>query len=336
MAYEPIIIDRCLNLFSQYRQSIGARVQLLLNETFRIYNYSPIQSFVEKLTAEGNSTTPPTDPFDSAIEGTFINVSVAPFVAKVIFSDDNSRYGYIRIVDFQMVDTDLTTFKSLLAKMNQMKVKGLILDLLNNGGGSLVHGLAIANTLTPNALTLPSMQIALNDNWINGFRADSVNAPTDAQRTMASRILTKLKEDVSQQKRISRIISTSELSPFILNADKQNCVADNVCLKPEIKVVLLVNEMCASMCDIFAGVFRDNKLGTIIGSQTMGAGGNVVMHGFSPVTQIALTQTESLIVDSNGQYLENQGVVPNEIIDTVYDRLNNYQATYKKALSLIK
>jgi C-terminal processing protease CtpA/Prc len=89
------------------------------------------------------------------------------------------------------------------------------------------------------------------------------------------------------------------------------------------------------MCDIFASTFRDNQLGTIVGSQSMGAGGNVVPHASSPVSQILLNQTESLIVDVKGEYLENRGVVPDVAVDTIMDRANSFSTTYTKALEIL-
>jgi C-terminal processing protease CtpA/Prc len=86
------------------------------------------------------------------------------------------------------------------------------------------------------------------------------------------------------------------------------------------------------MCDIFAAVVRDNQLGRLFGSQTMGAGGNVVSHAFSPVTKMILGQTESLIVDVSGQYLENRGVKPDQAIDTLMDRDQNYVDTIRSAM----
>lgn len=332
------LIDKALDIFSKYRMSGGSRVALLLSESFHFYSYSPVQGFLAKLNfdSEAKPEEKKEDLFDKIIGKSKFDISVAPFTARIFFDENENRLGYIRIESFGLGDTEVKTFKALLTRMNQMKVKGVVLDLLNNGGGSLVHGLAMANALTEKPLAMPKLQVALNDHWINGFKSDSLYAPSDAQRTFAGRVFRQLQDDISNNLRISRPISAVELAPFVLEIDKQNCVKDETCLKSGTKLVLLVNEMCASMCDIFAGVFRDNQLGTIVGSQTMGAGGNVVMHGFSPVTQIALSQTESLIVDSNGNYLENQGIVPQELIDTPYDKLNGYSLTYKKAIELMK
>jgi len=87
------------------------------------------------------------------------------------------------------------------------------------------------------------------------------------------------------------------------------------------KTVLMVNEMCASMCDIFTGILQDNKLAKVFGMQTMGAGGNVTTHFQAPNSGVSIQQTESLIVRSNGEYLENNGVKPDRPYNT-FEHLN--------------
>jgi hypothetical protein len=331
-------VDIMTDLMSKFRQFPDKRVSLLLNESFKYFTYNPVLRFLEQTEGNDKNGTKEKDRLDKALGSITqtVDISAPPFAARLLLDNDGSRYGFIRVESFSIGEEEVKTFRTLLEKMNKIQVKGVIFDMLNNGGGSLVAGLDMANALTDKSIAMPGMQVALNDNWLNSFKASSLYAESDAEKTLASRIHAALLEDSNNGLRISRTISTTELAPYILNPDKSSCVEKGQCLKSDIKLVLLVNEMCASMCDIFASVFKDNKLGVIVGSQTMGAGGNVVMHGFSPVSQIALSQTESLIVDTNGQYLENQGVLPDYAVDTLWDRPKNYKATYKKAYELLK
>lgn len=55
------------------------------------------------------------------------------------------------------------------------------------------------------------------------------------------------------------------------------------------------------------------------------------MHGISPVSQLMMPQTESLVFDINGKYLENQEIVPDITVDTLFDRVNVYAAGYREA-----
>lgn len=330
-------IDGYLNLLSLFRTS-SQRVQLLLTNTFRVFFYNPALTAAIQAAEEGEEEAEKKElPFVAAMEANeeaLVDISKPGFQARLVLLKDGGRVGYIRVESFSIGDKEVEAFLEIVAFLNKSKVKGVILDLLDNGGGSLVHGLRMANSLSPAALQYPGMQLALNDNWLNGFRADSIYAPTDAAKTRAARVYKLLREDVAAGRRLSRPISSTELDTLALNASKAGCAEAGKCLAEGTKLVLLVNEMCASMCDIFASVFKDNKLGKIVGSQTMGAGGNVVMHGVAPVSKAIVMQTESLVVDVNGKYLENQGVMPDEAMDTLLGRADDFSETYLKALEL--
>ena len=100
-------------------------------------------------------------------------------------------------------------------------------------------------------------------------------------------------------------------------------------------IVLMVNEMCASMCDLFAAILQDNQMAKVVGARTMGAGGNVVTHHQAPNSHLALRQTESLMVRrvvkkgkvELGALIENNGVEPDvqvkvsETVEGKYRRL---------------
>ncbi|MBC7692157.1 MAG: hypothetical protein H7222_10335 [Methylotenera sp.] len=83
------------------------------------------------------------------------------------------------------------------------------------------------------------------------------------------------------------------------------------------KIVLLVNEMCASMCDILAD--------------------NVVGHenDQAPSSHLALLQIESLMIRKDGTYLENNGVTPDVAITVDESSSNKYEAVRKLALKVV-
>ncbi len=55
---------------------------------------------------------------------------------------------------------------------------------------------------------------------------------------------------------------------------------------------------------------KENNLATVVGSRTLGAGGNVVNHPYTPNSHMSVRVTESLIVRKDGSYIENNGVTP--------------------------
>jgi C-terminal processing protease CtpA/Prc len=123
-------------------------------------------------------------------------------------------------------------------------------------------------------------------------------------------------------------------------------ILPNESLKRPLRIVLLVNEMCASMCDIFSAMLQDNGLATLVGSRTMGAGGNVVTHFQAPNSHLIVRQTESLILRRLGgneqesqewdaAYIENHGVQPEIEIDMSSLSGEKYQTAQELAYYLL-
>ncbi len=192
-----------------------------------------------------------------------------------------------------------------LVALQTLGVQDLIIDMINNGGGSLSLGLRLAQLFSTTKITMPDMQFKLSNNWLDQFETES-NANTsdsnDAKRELARRVFDGLSKDVARGDQLSSKWSTESLMPFTIKANDR--------LKKNMNIVLLTNEMCASMCDIFSAVLQDNKLAKVIGAKSMGAGGNVVMHGEAPNSHMWVSQTESLILRKDGSYIENNGVTP--------------------------
>ena len=120
-------------------------------------------------------------------------------------------------------------------------------------------------------IRLPKIQFKLSETWIDDFEYQSLNAPSPTERELARRVTQQLKDARAAGEVISAPMDIDVLMPF-------QFLTGNEDLPENLPVIVLVNEMCASMCDIFAAVLQDNGLATIAGSRTTGAGGNVVMH----------------------------------------------------------
>lgn len=186
-------------------------------------------------------------------------------------------------------------------------------------------GSRLAQTLSPKKIALPEMVFKLNDNWIDSFEnAYLSQSSSDSERELSRRILNGLLEDMAQGKRVSSNHAVESLFPFSLKRNLDIATKEG---ETVFKTVLLVNEMCASMCDIFAAMLQDNKLAKVFGQQTMGAGGNVTMHGQAPNSGFLLQQTESLIIRSNGDCLENNGVIPDREFKTFEDIGSEFRKT---------
>jgi hypothetical protein len=244
--------------------------------------------------------------------------------------------GYILIDTFSPQtdeDTVIKEFKATLKSMQALGVERLILDTINNGGGSLVLGMKMAQLLSPTRIEMPKMQFRLSDTWLDQFESESIRASNESEREISRRLLVDFEAQRSAGFRLSNPVSADVLAPF--------SVTPNTALESPFKVVLLVNEMCASMCDIFAAMLQDNAMATVVGQRTMGAGGNVVNHNQAPNSHLDLRQTESLIVrkgmntDHPSYYIENSGITPEVELKTFEMTREKYAPAIKKAASLL-
>ncbi|MGB0454143.1 MAG: S41 family peptidase, partial [Bacteriovoracaceae bacterium] len=218
----------------------------------------------------------------------------------------------------------LKEFKATLEAFKNLGVKRVVIDTINNGGGSLSLGMNLAQSLNSRAIEFPSVEFRLSESWIDQFERGTIWGTNDTDKELKKRVYNALLADQSSGKWLSRPFNASRLFAQAFTPNEK--------LKDHgFKYVLLVNEMCASMCDIFAGILQDNKMAKVLGSQTLGAGGNVVMHAAAPNSGIYVSQTESLIKRTNGEYLENNGVKPDLALKVNESTSKRYDKVLKEA-----
>lgn len=253
-----------------------------------------------------------------------------------IYDADGKGTGQKKFVGYMYLDTFspendedavLAEVQTMLYRMQALGVKDLVIDTINNGGGSLSLGMKLAQLFSKDKVVMPDMQFKLSETWLDEFEQQSLGGATDLDRELGRRAYNLLKSEKDGGKKISSRFSAEALLPYQLES--------NYALGEKLNIVILVNEMCASMCDIFAGIMKDNKLATIMGSRSMGAGGNVVEHMFAPNTGLAVRQTESLIVSPSGEYIENNGVEPDVVVDVNAATLSRYSPVVRKAIKLL-
>ncbi len=250
------------------------------------------------------------------------------FTAKAVTTDEGQVYAYVQLKNFPAEDKILTEWYRMITAIEDKGIKSLIIDLVDNGGGSLVHGMRMLNMIRKQPVDFPSMQVRLNNTWMNSFKSQAAFAESSYQKAIAARVVKQLEEDKAAGKKLSRPFSVTVMDPFFL----QNPM---IGLSDDVKIAVMVNEMCVSMCDIFTSVFQENEMGLVVGQRTMGGGGNVTQHGLSPVSKIGMALTESLMISSGGQYIEDAGVTPDEIVDMVGDREKGFPTAFKKAYDYI-
>jgi len=253
--------------------------------------------------------------------------------AAGVATGKNKLIAYMYLNTFSPSEEEDKVVAQVAASLKTLQangVKDIVIDMINNGGGSLVLGMRLAQLFSATKVRMPDLQFKVSDSWLDSFESDSMNASSDAEREIARRVYVGLKEDAALNLNISRRWNGESLSPFQFVPNRD--------VTTKLNVVLLVNEMCASMCDIFAAIMRDNGLAKVVGSKTMGAGGNVVTHFQSPNAHFIVNQTESLVVRTgaaDGRYVENGGIEPDTEVKVNESISEKYEPVRKKAVDLI-
>jgi C-terminal processing protease CtpA/Prc len=251
------------------------------------------------------------------------------FISREKVGEKFTKVGTIFIDGFNKPKGPaLEEFRATLATFQEFGIQHLVLDLINNGGGSLVLGLKMAQALSAKPLVMPDLQFRLSDGWLDDFERESLGAGTDAEQELSRRVLQQLETEKSRGQWISSRVNARALSPFEFTELPE--------MEEPFKVVVLINEICASMCDIFAAVIQDNQLGSVVGSRSMGAGGNVVNYQQAPNSHLDLRQTESLVVRRDGTYIENVGVTPDVTIENMSEGVESkFSEARTKALRVL-
>ncbi len=244
-----------------------------------------------------------------------------------------TKIGVIRLHSFSPGGDEadiIKEFKKTLKYFIDFDVQNVVIDMLNNGGGSLTLGTKLAQAMTSKKLELPTIKLKINETWLDNFETKSLSAKSDAEKEIARRTFETLMAKRAKNEILSQELLITSLFPLQMTPNKELIVEKKAY---PFNFVLLVNEMCASMCDIFSAMIQDNKLGSIVGSQTMGAGGNVTQHIQAPNSNLIIRQTESLLVRSRDQkdYIENNGIIPDVKIKTYEMQGNKFEKVIEKA-----
>ncbi len=156
--------------------------------------------------------------------------------------------AYVRITSFQE-----RTIPDLAKKLNELnkdsQIKGLVLDLRNNGGGLLQGAVGVS------AAFLPS---------------DALVVSTKGQA-----------EDAKQ-------LFTANFNNYRLSENKDVLAELNPVFK-KVPMVVLVNAFSASASEIVAGALQDHKRATIIGKTTFGKGSVQTVRPLSADSALKLT-----------------------------------------------
>lgn len=302
------------------------------------------QMLAKSIQSEASATV---DPIKNLKKDRYVPTSIFPVASAKTYpayvsieTKDNVRQavGYIRINTFSPEGDEgnvIKEFKKTLKFFRDFGATGVnkvVIDLIDNGGGSLSLGLKMAALLSSETIKIPGLQYMLNDSWMDQYQSLSYQHVNDAARVMADRAYQDMLGMFQNGERLSNNYSAHSLFPFSITPNPDMVLFDKAY---DFEIAVVTNEMCASMCDIFSSILKENKMATFIGEQTMGAGGNVVNHAYAPNSGLKVSLTESLIVSSSGEYLENNGVKPDVQMEVNKYKKTKYQEVIKKGFELL-
>ena len=261
---------------------------------------------------------------------------VSTFPDKLQFrsvSTPHGEFGYIRIRSFHVDDVD--GFVAEVVRITRLLPQnGLIVDVRDNGGGTIPAGERLLQIFTPKKIEPERLH------FINSLLT------LELSKRQGLRVWSES---------IAQAVETG--SPFsdgfpTYPDEPENC--NRLGQQYRGPVVLIINGLCYSTTDIFAAGWQDHEIGPILGTHgNTGAGGaNVWTHELlgralsgqdSPILplpkgtrmRVAIRRT-SRVGERSGDPLEDLGVVPDQIYHmTKNDVLNDNEDLIAHAASLL-
>lgn len=263
------------------------------------------------------------------------------FYAYIYMNKDKNLIGYLRLPSYHPDDyaKAVADFKAIISRF-QSTTDAMIIDQVNNPGGSVFYLYALASMLSDQPLQTPQERMSIT-------QAEVLRAKK------AINVLQQVKSDEDARRVIPTLVDdldgypvSYELSQFLLSYCRMIVAewdAGHKLTRPywiagvdhinpadvhyTHPILLLTNHLDFSGGDFFPAILQDNKRVTIMGSRTAGAGGYVYNIQIPNNIGIdAFRVTESIAERVNGNPIENLGVTP----DILYEMTpEDYQSNFK-------
>ncbi len=272
------------------------------------------------------------------------------FDAYMYQNSERKMIGVVRIPNYtpENADKAIADFQAIISRFEQF-TDGMIIDQLNNPGGSVFYLYALASMLTNKPLKTPQHKMSVSmDNvavlvellkMVENVKDDSTAlalfGPTLGGYPMSFQVL-KMLENYGRFYMKEYLAGKKLTDPyFIWGVDQINPYPGVRYSKP---FIVLVNELDFSGGDFFPTILQDNKVGQIVGQRTAGAGGYIrdfsAMSYFG-VTSIRYTASIAQRIDMNP--IENLGVTPDVPLNMgIQDYLTGFGPYKESAETMLK
>ncbi|MFA6092528.1 MAG: protease-like activity factor CPAF [Elusimicrobiota bacterium] len=245
-----------------------------------------------------------------------------PFDAYIYKNEQGQKIGYIRIPSY-MGESDSVAFFANLMAQYEKHTDALVIDQVDNPGGSLFYMYNLLTTLTDRPLSVPKHRISIDE-------SDAAWAAELLQRAAQQAQRKALAEEMGEElgalqpeggDGLSAVVGYAKFILSELKAGRRMTGlvhllgVDKIQPQPKARytkpILVLINELDFSCADFFPAIMQDNKRAKIFGVRTSGAGGGVKSIEFPNQLGIAgLNYTWTLAERADGRPIENLGVQP--------------------------
>lgn len=264
------------------------------------------------------------------------------FYAYLYENESGNLIGYVRIPHYMGSTEEVLEFAEMMAYFEE-RSDALVIDQVNNPGGSLFYMCALAALLTDQPLDIPKHHIAINQEYVAQAVEliplfENISGDDEAQSVlgnsfyghpvthqMAKFFLNYFRFIVNEWEAGRILTKATHLYGF----DKINPNPYGSYSKP---ILILVNELSISCGDFFPAILQDNKRAIVMGAKTSGAGGFVLPAKFPNLLGLNyFNYTGSIAERIDKSPIENLGVTPDIPYKiTSSDLQYNYSSYVKK------
>jgi hypothetical protein len=266
------------------------------------------------------------------------------FDAYIFRSETGQMIGVVRVFGYIVSDYTkaMKDFEAIIQKM-QTHTEALIIDQINNPGGSVFYLYGLASMLTDQVLAVPKHKISLTHDEAKecvqfNEAMSKVKNEEEALKLIGEtqgypgtyQLAVSIKDFCANVIREFRTGQKLSSSLYLWGVDKINPHPKARFTKP---LVILTNELDFSGGDFFPAILQDNKRATIVGTRTAGAGGYVVEANFPNTFGLEFLSFTGSIAQRLGQNpIENLGVTPDVPLAMTLDDYRKGFEGYKKGV----
>ncbi|MBI3296950.1 MAG: protease-like activity factor CPAF [Elusimicrobia bacterium] len=267
-----------------------------------------------------------------------------PYKAYIYKTADGRKVGYIRIAAYDGDARVAAVFGAIMKKF-EAETDSLVIDQVNNPGGSLFYMYALLSRLSAKPLSLPTQKIVIGED----DAYESIQTLMAAQQVTSEEQLSQILGPSLDGYRVtmrlwrsmvayaqfiySQLRAGQRLSDLVafLGIEKLEQHPTERYTKP---IMVLVNELDFSCGDFFPAILQDNGRAAIFGVRTAGAGGAVKGVQFPNQFGIAgLSYTWTIALRAGGMPIENLGVTPDVAYTPTAADLKDGYSGYRDAVN---